>query len=150
MSRRITFITAALGADTDDCIIWPFAVRKSSGYGAYCEGSGKNKKNYDIHRFICEKVHGNPKIGEEASHRCGNKLCINPKHLYWNTHMGNMADAIRHGTLRGGGSGRQRIFAGDRAAIKASNDSLIVLGQRYGMEPSYIGKLKRMPPQYDL
>lgn len=150
MSKRRAFIDAALHSDTSECIIWPFAVRKSSGYGAHSELSEGGKKNYDIHRFVCMKAHGKPEKGEEAAHRCGNKLCTNPAHLYWATPLENMADAKMHGTLKGGGRGRQRLFAEDRAIIQASRDSLIVLGQKYGMEPAYIGQVRRAQPKYDL
>lgn len=150
MSKRIEFIALALCSNTDECIIWPFAIRKSSGYGAHSEGSGNNKKNHDIHRYVCVQAHGQPEIGEEAAHQCGNRLCINFRHLYWATHLENMKDAKKHGTPVGGGRYRQKIFAYDRAMIKASKDSLLTLAGRYGMDPAYMGRLKRLPVQFDL
>lgn len=147
---RLDFIETALMAETDDCILWPFAVRKSSGYGAYSEGHGATKKNYDVHRYVCTRAHGEPELGEETAHSCGQKLCINQRHLTWKLPIDNMQDAKDHGTLRGGGRYRQRLFASDRAQIQASKESLVTLASRYGMEPSYIGKVRRSPPQFDL
>lgn len=54
-----------------------------------------------------------------------------------------MADAKAHGTLRGGGCGRQKLFDREIAEILNSGDSLLKLGKRFGMDPAYIGKLKR-------
>ena len=79
----------------------------------------------------------------QAAHKCGNKLCINPAHLYWGSALKNMADAKSHGTLRGGGRWRQRLFDNEISEIANSSDSLIALGQKFGMDPSYIGKVRR-------
>ncbi len=119
--------------------MWPFAVRKSSGYGAY----DAHGKNCDVHRYVCTIVHGNPDDGMQAAHRCGNKLCVNPKHLYWADPLTNMADAKAHGTLRGGGRYRQKLFDKEITEILNSSESLLSLGDRFGMDPAYIGKLRR-------
>ncbi len=79
----------------------------------------------------------------QAAHRCGNKLCVNPSHLYWADPKTNMADAKAHGTLVGGGRYRQRLFAKEIQEIVTSKESLISIGARYGMDPSYIGKVRR-------
>lgn len=139
MSKRERFFVAAREANSDQCILWPFAVRKSSGYGAHNAG----RQNYDAHRYACEMAHGKPPAGAEAAHKCGNKLCVNPQHLYWADHQTNMDDAKRHGTLRGGGRYRQRFFAEDIAAIVASNDSLLELATKYNSDVAYISRLKR-------
>jgi hypothetical protein len=139
MSKREQFFAAARNANSDQCITWPFAVRKSSGYGAH-NASGKN---YDAHRYACEMAHGKPPEAAEAAHKCGNKLCVNPNHLYWADHKTNMDDAKRHGTLRGGGRYRQRFFPEDVEAIVSSNDSLLSLAARYNTDVAYIGRLRR-------
>jgi hypothetical protein len=149
-SHREQFIEFAIASSTDDCIKWPFAVRKSSGYGAHNVSQEGKKSNIDAHRYVCIKVHGLPKERQESRHLCGNTLCINPKHLSWGTHFENMRDAKQHGTLKGGGRYRQRVFPQDRAAIQASKKSLLTLAQHYGMTVSDIGKIKRAPMQYDL
>lgn len=81
--------------------------------------------------------------GDEAAHSCGNKTCINPRHLRWADHASNMEDAKAHGTLRGGGRYRQRIFADDIAFIVASPKSLLELASIYDTDVAYIGRLRR-------
>lgn len=120
--------------------MWPFAVRKSSGYGAY-EAPGR--KNGDVHRYVCAIAHGPADAGMQAAHRCGVKLCVNPNHLYWADPLTNMADAKSHGTLRGGGRWRQRLFDEEISEIVNSTESLIAIGARFGMAPAYIGKIRR-------
>lgn len=142
-SKRRDFINQVIDTQIDDCIIWPFAVRKSNGYGAYDISIEGKKKNFDIHNFVCRIVHGEPEKGEQAAHSCGQKLCINPKHLRWTTPLENMQDAKNHGTLIGGGRYRQRIFAPQRAEIVSSRESLVTIGARFGIPPAYAGWIRR-------
>lgn len=144
-SRREQFVSDALSADVEACIVWPFAVRKSSGYGAHSYSCAGHKINVDVHRYVCGKAHGLPEYAHmQAAHRCGNKLCINQRHLYWATPAENMADAISHGTLRGGGRYRQRFFEPQIADICTSTDSLVVLAAKYGTQPSYVGRIRQI------
>lgn len=139
--KRLDFIAAL--APSEDCVPWPYAVRKSSGYGAMSRKANGRTENWDAHRFVCAYFHGAPTDDQEAAHSCGNKLCVNPAHLSWASHLENMADAKRHGTLRGGGRYRQRFNAGLRDEIRASKESYSVLAARYSTDVAYIGNLRR-------
>jgi hypothetical protein len=142
--KRTQFISGAISSSTDECIMWPYAVRKSSGYGAYDELREDKRYSVDVHRYVCRSVNGEPpSSGHQAAHRCGNKLCINPKHLHWATPLENMRDAKEHGTLRGGGRYRQRFFDREIAEIMSSGESLITLAKRFNSEAAYIGRIRR-------
>ena len=85
-------------ASNDACIEWPFAKR-SNGYGTIF----KDGKRTTTNRLVCEMVHGAaPQQEMHAAHRCGNRGCINPKHLSWKTPKENIRDKITHGTDRRG------------------------------------------------
>lgn len=88
------WLASCLAADTDECVLWPFAT-KPNGYGDF---RVKGRMTYP-HRFICERTHGaSPAPDMQAGHRCGNRRCCNPKHLRWVTRQENEADKLVHGT----------------------------------------------------
>lgn len=89
----------AKGAD-DECWLWTGPV--SGGYGRIQIGF----KKYRVHRIIFDDLNPNviDKIGPIDTrkgglvlHKCDNKLCCNPSHLYVGTHEQNMKDRLSHG-----------------------------------------------------
>lgn len=78
---------------SNQCVIWPFA-RNAAGYGKVSvEGRVR-----DVHRLVCELVHGEPSPGLEAAHSCGRTGCVNPRHLSWKSPIENARDKREHGT----------------------------------------------------
>lgn len=80
---------------SDDCLIWPYSKNKG-GYGqVHFRGKQSN-----AHRAMCFLAHGEPPTSEhEAAHECGNRLCVNPRHLSWKTSGANNMDKLKHGTM---------------------------------------------------
>ena len=77
----------------DDCLIWPFCCC-TPGYGSFTH----EKTHYLAHRFMCEKTHGPAPEGHHAAHSCGNRRCVNPRHLSWKSPSDNQLDRRQHGT----------------------------------------------------
>jgi hypothetical protein len=79
---------------SQDCIDWPFG-KFSDGYGSiHFEG-----KTMRASRASALLHHGKPESQKmEAAHSCGNRLCVNPKHIRWATRLENENDKIGHGT----------------------------------------------------
>ena len=85
------FVEAALHSATDDCVLWGFAKSYP-----HVRLNGKLER---AHCVVCRQVHGEPPSPEhEVAHNCGDRRCINPRHLRWATHQENMDDCVAHGT----------------------------------------------------
>lgn len=101
-SRRAEFERLAL-LETDDCIEWPFA-KNTKGYGLiWIDGRVRT-----IHSVVCERHNGDRPTGYHAAHHCGNKPCMNHRHIRWATPSENERDKRIHGTHTGGPLNRRR------------------------------------------
>jgi hypothetical protein len=58
----------------------------------YAQGS-----RYQAHRFAYNIYCGSIPIGELVLHKCDNRLCCNPQHLYLGDQFDNMQDRLNHG-----------------------------------------------------
>lgn len=94
VSRGLAWLRANCQPDHDECVLWPFTVNPS-GYG----NLGTRGTNVNAHAETCRIVHGpRPSVSHEAAHSCGNRACVNGKHLRWATAKENAADRLLHGT----------------------------------------------------
>ena len=80
---------------TETCWIWRGAIRGKSGYGCLkVEG-----KTYNAHRFVWFLTYKQfPK--KLVLHKCDNRLCVNPDHLFEGTQSDNMKDALKKGRIK--------------------------------------------------
>lgn len=134
------FIERLLAEQHTECVIWPFATR--SDYDCvWWDG-----KLVTVSRLLCRLVHGDPPDNDmEAAHKCGNgaRGCVNPKCLYWATHVENSADRILHGTLPRGEkhwSSRLTDSQADDIRLDARNQKAIAAD--YGISQSHVSRIK--------
>ena len=89
----LSVIVAVFDSDTDDCIVFA-GKQQPNGYGRVSVG-GRYQR---AHRLACRMAHGEPpRRSLDAAHSCGERMCINPRHLRWATRAENEHDKIAHG-----------------------------------------------------
>lgn len=103
---------------TGACWEWR-GYRSPLGYGQLTVPSPSQRKGYTsvgAHRFSFELHAGPIPPGHHVCHRCNNKPCVNPSHLYAGLPVENSAD-----TLRAGNHGRPRLLdpEGEVIAVEA-------------------------------
>lgn len=127
----LAWVRAALASDTDDCLIYPFALQPN-GYGSLPVGRGQMAR---VHRYVCIKAHGEPPSPKhEAAHNCNNRSCGNPKHIRWATPKENHADQVVHGTInRGERHGQVKLTKEIVLAARQSGRGAAVLAREHGV-----------------
>lgn len=133
------FLEFAVNEKTNACIEWPYGKTKA-GYGQVVYGT----QILYAHRAMCERAYGPaPTTAHESAHSCGNPPCINPRHLSWKTHAGNMADTIPHGTsTRGERSSSARLTQEQALKIRDEPCPQAVLAERFGVTQQTVSDIK--------
>lgn len=134
------FLDSAIGHQSDDCLLWPFAKRRG-GYGYLCY-----KGEYiGAHTAVCVAVHGpKPSSEHQVAHSCRVPACINPRHLRWDTVAGNFADKVIHGTHnRGERHNLAKLTAEQIRTIRAQPDRMLKdLAAEFGVVQSMISLIR--------
>lgn len=76
----------------EDCWMWT-GTKAPTGYGCLTF----SKKIRLAHRLSWELYHGQIPGGLFVLHKCDNRICVNPNHLFLGTQRDNMLDMIKKG-----------------------------------------------------
>lgn len=108
----------------------------SSGYGDFSYGHKKGPYHFrtGAHRFAWMFKNGREvPLGMDVCHRCDNKKCVNPKHLFVGSRSDNMQDAKKKGRLCVGDAMR----AAQKGKMPTGKDHYV---NRLGRERNELGQ----------
>ena len=131
------WIMENVGHQDDECLLWPFRL-STPGYAQFSH----EKKVYLAHRYMCRLTHGDPPAPEyHAAHSCGNRRCVNPRHLIWKTQTDNQLDRRVHGTNNKARTKLTPLQAQQIRQLKGI-ETAIETAARYGITESNVRQIQ--------
>ena len=141
------------------CWLWEGMLNKTSRYGLFNLGHGKNVKQIGAHRLSYEIHKGEIPKGMCICHKCDVRECVNPDHLFLGTQKDNLDDMRAKGREGGWQKAspkklselknrmannrlRTKLTKSDVENIRNDKRSCIVLGKQYGVNRETIRQIR--------
>lgn len=139
------FESKFISVSKDQCWNW-FSHKNNRGYGVF----SLNNKNILAHRMSYILYIGKIPKDLNVLHKCDNRKCVNPSHLFSGTQQDNMDDMSNKGHrisigLRGGNSSSAKLTNNDVKCIrKMLNKGILqkIIANKFGVCERTIGRIK--------
>ena len=110
------------------------------------KGYGYTKRLGLLHRHIYRECFGNIPAGILVCHKCDNRPCINPEHLFLGTPKENTQDMMRKGRashLSGERHPSAKLTREQALVIKYDIRKNTEIAREYGISAHHVGSIKR-------
>lgn len=126
------------------CWFWKGKV-SNSGYGRLALEGGRGAAEVQAHRFSWELKNGPMPRELYACHKCDNRWCVNPDHIFPGTPLDNQQDMARKGRSQ---RGERHFFAKltERDVINirtraAAGEKQTILAAEYGLTKQTLNEI---------
>jgi len=119
---------------------WNFTGAKHNGYGWVSTGTKDRPQR--AHRLMWETTHGPIPSGLRVLHKCDNRACCNPDHLFLGTQRDNVADMFQKGRAPQRWGKLGSLTPDQVREIRASSLSNVELAAKYGIWRQTIYKVR--------
>ena len=141
MNKKDFIASHNIDLHASGCWNWTKALTHN-GYGR----SAIKTKEIRAHRLSYQTFVGQIPPGMQVCHRCDNRKCVNPDHLFVSDQLGNMRDMIQKGRKvfhRNESHHSSKLTDAQVAAIRADSRVNRLIAADYGIHKNYVNVLKR-------